>query len=262
MQMSFYARNCLVKYYTMCGKDVVIWSFMEILPSQPLGFGGRTPPTEKDFAEDMRQRQPKPNLFRRPHFILFWTKIPGSVLGISSQACSSGLSHRLLFTIPLLSSDSCFLTIDLKLLLKVISVTVSSFDCSFYILTLGSLWFPQNTCLFRCFWNNNEKGVILYSSDNEHTVSIRKNKDGSHQDDLEWKKPDTKEWALCESIYVKFENRLSSSVIRPEEGLHSGFLWCRTRYWLYWWAWLVEIYWVVHLRFLHFAVSLLQVFKK
>ena len=71
MQMSFYARNCLVKYYTMCGKDVVIWSFMVILPSQPLGFGGRTPPTEKAFAEDMRQRQPKSNLFRRPHFILF-----------------------------------------------------------------------------------------------------------------------------------------------------------------------------------------------
>lgn len=71
MQMSFYARNCLVKYYTMCGKDVVIWSFKEILPSQPLGSGGRTSPAEKDFAEDMRQRQPKSNLFRRLHFILF-----------------------------------------------------------------------------------------------------------------------------------------------------------------------------------------------
>lgn len=131
MQMSFYARNCLVKYYTMCGKDLVIWSFKEILPSQPLGFGGRTSPAEKDFAEDVRQRQPKSNLFRRLHFILFWTKIPGSVLGISSQACSSGLSHRLLFTIPLLSSDSCFLTIDFKLFLKVILVTFSSLTEAF-----------------------------------------------------------------------------------------------------------------------------------
>lgn len=128
MQMSFYARNCLVKYYTMCGKDMVIWSFMETLPSQPLGFGGRTPQAEEDFAEDRRWGQPKSNLFRRPHFIIFWTKIPGSVLGISSQTCSSDLSHRRLFTIPLLSSDSCFLTIDFKLFLKVILVAISSFD--------------------------------------------------------------------------------------------------------------------------------------
>ena len=128
MQMSFYARNCLVKYYTMCGKDTVILSFLETLPSQPLGFGGRTPQAEEDFAEDVMQGQPKSNLFRRPHFVIFWTKIPGSVLGISSQACSSGLSHRLLFTIPLLSSGSCFLTIDFKLFLKVMLVTISSFD--------------------------------------------------------------------------------------------------------------------------------------
>lgn len=85
----------------MCGKDLVIWSFKEILPSQPLGFGGRTSPAEKDFAEDVRQRQPKSNLsegyilfyFEPRSLAQFWAFLPKLALLAYLTDC---------FTIPLL----------------------------------------------------------------------------------------------------------------------------------------------------------------
>lgn len=76
--------------------------------------------------------------------------------------------------------------------------------------------FPQSTCLFRCSWNNNKKGVVFYGSDSEHTVATSENKDESHQCNLEWKEPDTKEYTLYESIYVKWEYRQRSSIVWAE----------------------------------------------
>lgn len=90
--MFFYVRNgwCAKRR----GKT---WSLTEVLPSENWALKTELHrQRKKAFAKESKDSLNQ-NLFRRPNFILFWTKMPDSVLGISFQDCFSGLSHSFFY---------------------------------------------------------------------------------------------------------------------------------------------------------------------